>query len=201
MLDLVADRPCCTDRARRTVKGGEEYVACGIDLTSAERDELAAHHRMMPVEQFAPSPIAQRDGVLCGADHIGKEHCGEDAVVVGSVPYAGQDFFDLVEHAIRVARDRHVVFAEQLDVLRAGNALGDIAAVLDPDGAVPARWMTRVGTRIALSTCRASISAFIRPSATAAPGLTDVRSSAAHHWRNALSPARLGAYRSIVPWS
>ena len=90
----------------------------------------------MRVEQLAPAPVAELGRQLRRADQIREEHGREHAVRLGAVPDAGHELLDLVEHRVLVADPRQVVVARQLDVLRAVDALGEIAGAFDRHGAI-----------------------------------------------------------------
>ena len=55
---MIAHR--AADRARRAVEGREESVAGGVDLVAAVAQRLPADERVMPLEQLAPAPVAER---------------------------------------------------------------------------------------------------------------------------------------------
>jgi hypothetical protein len=52
------DRAGAADCARGAIEAGEEPVPGGIQLTSAETDELSADERVVLFEQLAPAPVA-----------------------------------------------------------------------------------------------------------------------------------------------
>src|SRR5262245_23395104 len=58
---VVADSARTADRARRPVERREETVAGAIDLAAAKSYELAAHRRVVLLEQLAPSPIRSEE--------------------------------------------------------------------------------------------------------------------------------------------
>ena len=53
------DRARTVDRPRRPVEGGEEAVAGGVQLLAPEPRELAAHSRVVALEQLAPGLVAE----------------------------------------------------------------------------------------------------------------------------------------------
>jgi hypothetical protein len=73
----------------------------------------------MPVEQLAPLTVAQCRRLLRRADNIGEEHGRQLALGLGRVPGAGNERLDLVEDAVRVPDERHVIVTGKLDVLGA----------------------------------------------------------------------------------
>ena len=78
---------------------------------------------------------------------------------LGRRPDAGDEVLDLGDDRVLVAGPDEVVDAGQLDVRGAGDVRREVAAVLDRGSRVAsARWMTSVGTRIAGSTRRTSLS-------------------------------------------
>src|SRR6202035_2358862 len=97
----VDDGTRTTDRARRTVECRQEPVACGVDLTTAEADELAPHGRMVGLEQLAPAAVAELARLLGRPDEVGEENRREHALGIGRLALAGQELPDPRERAFR----------------------------------------------------------------------------------------------------
>jgi hypothetical protein len=71
----VANRACAPDRACRTVEAGEDSVAGGVDDSTPKARDLCAYALVIVGQQVSPSCVAQRCGLLCGADDV-DEHDG-----------------------------------------------------------------------------------------------------------------------------
>ncbi len=109
------DRPC------RPVETGEEAIACGVHLPAAEARELAAHDRMVVLEQLTPGAIAERGSTLTRADNVGEKHGREDALRFGllpspSLPDPGQEPLDLSDDRFAVSHPGKVISPGELDV-------------------------------------------------------------------------------------
>ena len=143
------------DGARRPVERREEPVAGRVDLAAAEALELAPDERVVPLEQVAPAPVAELRRPLGRADDVGEEHRREHAVGLGhrgATPVRNSSISS--SERVLVADPRQVVVARQLDEPRAGDLLGDVAALLDVhDRGRRVRCRTSVGTWIVGSTC------------------------------------------------
>ena len=88
---------------------------------------------------------------------------------------AGQKPLDLVEHRVLIADERQVIVARQLDEPRVRNALGHIAALFDAQAAIAGAVEDQRRHADRRQHVRTSISAFMRVSASAAPGLAPMR--------------------------
>ena len=88
---------------------------------------------MVLFERFAPTLIAEIERALGRADDVGEQDCREHPVTLVRVPDARDELLDLVDDRVHVSHPWVVGVAGQLDVLRARDVLGEIAAVLDPD--------------------------------------------------------------------
>ena len=71
--DRGADRLAAADRPGRAVEHREEAIAGGVDLAAAEALELAAHERMVTLEQAVPALVAELCRTGGGADDVGEE--------------------------------------------------------------------------------------------------------------------------------
>jgi hypothetical protein len=106
-----------TDAACRPVEDGEDTVSSSIDFAPAMPPQLLPDHGVMSLEKRTPSLITHRRRTLRGADDIGKQHRGENAVGFGGRPCAGEEFDDLIDEHVGggVIREGHVVDARQFD--------------------------------------------------------------------------------------
>src|SRR5262249_9813903 len=120
-VDAVAHRARAADRAGGAVERGENPVARGVDLAAPEAAELAPEDRVVPLEEIPPAAIAQGRGLLGGADDVGEEDRGEDAVRLGAVPHPGQELLDLVEDRVGVLTPGHVVVSREFHELGSGD--------------------------------------------------------------------------------
>ena len=91
--------------------------------------ELTADDAIVCIEEIPPGPVTQLRCPLRGADDVGEEDRGKDAVRVGTVACAGEELLDLVDVGVAVAREDHVVVARKLDEPGAGDVLGEISRV------------------------------------------------------------------------
>jgi hypothetical protein len=69
-----------SNRASRSIEGGEESITGGINLAASKSSELSPNHGVMPLEKLYPSTIAQTVSELCRADNVRKKQSREDAV-------------------------------------------------------------------------------------------------------------------------
>ena len=143
----------------RAVEGGEEAVACGIDLVAAKTEKLAADEVVVTLQELAPGAVAERGQLLASAhDAVGEQNGGQSAVQARTLPNrlntrdVVEEGFDLMVDRERCLSGGGMSCFGDLDEPRAGNLTGDKAS--DVDGTIVSRepCMTRVGTRIAGST-------------------------------------------------
>jgi len=127
----VADCPGAADRARRAVEGGEEAITCSVDLAPPEPLELAPNDGPVPLEQLAPTPIAELGGSFRRADDICEEDGGENAIGLRATTRSRQELFHLVEDLVGVNR-WHVILAFELDEARSRDVLGDVTTLVKP---------------------------------------------------------------------
>jgi hypothetical protein len=146
-LRPIPRAPATMSVAARTagVEGGVEPVAGGLDLTTSMALQAGAEHGVVRVGQRAPLAVAQASGLLRRRDDVREQDCGGDHVAFGGLVRAGQELLDLVEEGVGVAHEEQVVVAGQLDVGRAGDALGEVATGADPDEAVPGSMQDQCG--------------------------------------------------------
>src|SRR5690348_4824589 len=78
----IAKPHCTADRASRSVEGRQGTVASRLDETSAEALDIAARHRVVAVEEFAPAPVANSDEALSGLDDVSEKHRRQGAIDV-----------------------------------------------------------------------------------------------------------------------
>ena len=93
----------------------------------------------MPVEQLAPTAVAEFGHLLGRTDDVGEEDGRQHAIGLGRLPLAGlevgEEPLDLCEERFRVALPRGEVVAGKLDEPRAANVLGEVASApnVEPD--------------------------------------------------------------------
>ena len=132
-LNGARDRAGALDRPGWPIERREETVARRVHLSPAEALELRPHETVVSLDEVVPLAVAELDGLLRGADDVGEQHRREHAVDLRLlprplVPDAVQELPDRLDDLVRVDPGR-VVFPGQLDHLRTGNALGQVAAV------------------------------------------------------------------------
>src|SRR5438552_3801789 len=86
LLYRLGDRAGATDRAGRAVEGGEEAVACGVELGPAKANQLAPDQGVMLRKQLAPAGIAKLSGPRRRADDVGEEDGRKHAVRLRLLP-------------------------------------------------------------------------------------------------------------------
>jgi hypothetical protein len=106
---------------------------------------LAADDLVKALENIPPSAIADSRCAFGRADDIAEHHRGQHPIGITPMPHSGQKLLDLVEDCIGITYPREMVFATQLNVLRAGNPLRYVAPL---DGVARSfeRCRTNVGT-------------------------------------------------------
>src|SRR3954451_20389741 len=126
--DRLHDRARAAQRVgRRTVEGGQERVADGLDLAPAVALDLAPDRVVVGGEQVAPAAVAQARGMPGRVDDVGEQHGHEPPLQpAGGVAAAGEELLDLAEQRLGVAEHRQAVLAGQLDEPRAGDLLGEV---------------------------------------------------------------------------
>ena len=93
--DGVADRERGADRARRSVEGGEEPVACRLDLAPAEPLQGEPDDPVVRRERLAPARVAQLGRPLGGVHDVGEEDRRENAIGLDDRRGSGQELLDL----------------------------------------------------------------------------------------------------------
>lgn len=132
-----------------------------VHLAATECGQLFSHHRVVPIEQLAPSQVAQLGGALGRAHYIGEHHGGEHPVRLRAVAHAGNELLDLIEKKIEhilIEGLEQMVLAGEFDVLRAKDLLSHVVSAATGIVESSLRWRIRVGTRIDGSRWRASFS-------------------------------------------
>ena len=119
-------------RAQRMARAGPSNEATKpspVVLISLPRKppELFAHRPVMGVKQRAPPLVAERCGLCSGADDVGEEHGGEDALDLDVGPLAGQELGDIDARGRRPSS----VSAWKLDEGRSLYVIGEITAVCE----------------------------------------------------------------------
>ncbi len=104
--------------------------------------ELRAHEAVVALDEIVPLAVAELDRLLRRADDVGEEHRREHAVDLRLLPSslgpdAVQELRDRFDDLVGVDPGR-VVDPGQLDQLRAGNALSEVATVARWDPLVDA---------------------------------------------------------------
>ncbi len=73
--DTVGDSLGASDGSGRPVEGCEEPVASGVYLPTPPPLQLGSNGRMVPVEQIAPSRVAQGNRLPGRINDVGEEDC------------------------------------------------------------------------------------------------------------------------------
>src|SRR5262249_24973092 len=110
-------------RARRAVEGGERPVTGSDDGTAPEPGELDANRLVVPLSALGGEQRDERAVPLVRREARGAA--------------VDEEGLDGVEDLVRVDADE-VIRAGELDEPRTPDALGDVAALLDPDVVVGA---------------------------------------------------------------
>jgi hypothetical protein len=87
-------------RPSRSVEGGEKTIASGVDLAAAMTLELLAHEEVVMTDKLFPCTVADLGCPLGCADDIGEEHCGENAIWLGTYAHARQKSLNLVTERV-----------------------------------------------------------------------------------------------------
>ena len=103
----LRDGAGAADRPSRAVEAGEEAVTGGVKLLTVVADELPTDDSVVPLEELAPGPVAERYRLLGRADDVGEKDGGKDAVSFDDVPFvpvpdAAQKPLDLVRDLLRL---------------------------------------------------------------------------------------------------
>src|ERR1022692_1960638 len=67
----LSDRYCAFDGSTGAVEGGEESVARGVHFSTSEALDLRSNALVVPVEQVAPSSVAEAGGPGSGSHDVG----------------------------------------------------------------------------------------------------------------------------------
>ena len=126
----LADGAATTYSPPRPVEGGEEPVAGGIHLASAESVQLAADNDIVLVEHLAPAPVPELGGARRRPDDVGEEERGKDAVELAGAAGSSQELLDLVDDGVAVLEEDDVIGSRELAVDGAVDVLGQKS----PDG-------------------------------------------------------------------
>src|SRR5919108_2971558 len=76
--NALNDRRCTANGLGRTVEGGEEAVAGGVDLPSPEPLELGSNDPVVACQELPPPPIAHLTGDLGRAHDVREQHRDQD---------------------------------------------------------------------------------------------------------------------------
>jgi hypothetical protein len=124
-MHSLADRTSASYRPGRPIEGREQTVAGGANLAAAERGQFSSHHRIVVVEQFAPSRVAELGGALGRGHDIGEHHRGERPIGLVAMSYAGDELLDLVgDDVLGLVVGHEMVLAGNLQVPRPRDMLG-----------------------------------------------------------------------------
>jgi hypothetical protein len=115
------------DGPGRTVEGGHEAVAGGVDFLAPGSPQLVSHRLVVGIEQRPPAAITERGGTAGRIDDVGKQDGGEKTLGLGRA-FPGQEFGDLVGDPGAVLCEGVVVRARKLDESRAVDVLSEVAA-------------------------------------------------------------------------
>ena len=122
-----------TARAQRTARAGPSKAARKPSpAVSISRPRKRSSSRrtsaVVRLEQLAPATVAELGRAFGGAHDVGEQHGRQHPVRLGAAAHAGEELLDLVEDRVGVAHEGQVIVARELDVLRAGDVLGHVAA-------------------------------------------------------------------------
>jgi len=73
--------------------------------------ELLSNHRVVLFEERAPLAITEFDGFAGRVHNVCEQHRGQHSIRFGSAPHTSEEFFDLVDEHVGVARPRYVIVA------------------------------------------------------------------------------------------
>ena len=131
--DGLDDGTSATNGASWTVKRDQEPIAGRMNLAPAEVEQFTAYEAVVSVQQLPPAAVAKGRRLLSRSDDVGKQHGSEHAVGLNGVADSGEQLFDLVEDDICVTDPGVMVRPWQFDVVRPGDALGQVSPVADID--------------------------------------------------------------------
>ena len=129
VLHRVADRARTVDRSRRAVERRERAVAGELHDDTTRAGHVPLDDAVVRGEGRRPRLVAQLRGAFGRSDDVGEQHGRQHAVRRCSAAFAGEERLDLVEHAVGVAGEPHVVVAVELHQSRVRDALGEILRV------------------------------------------------------------------------
>src|SRR5436305_9932698 len=89
---LVGYRARAADRSRGPVEARDEAVPRLLDLPTSEALQLRADERVVPLQQRAPSSVAQLGRVFRRVDDVGEQDGREDPVGGPAGACAGEKF-------------------------------------------------------------------------------------------------------------
>jgi len=107
----------------------EHAVARRLHEAAAVRLHVAAHDRVVLVEERPPAAVAECRGPLGRAHDVGEAHGGEHAFGRDGVALAGDERLDLAADQVEVERR---VPARDLHELRVGDVVGEPAMSTSP---------------------------------------------------------------------
>src|SRR5574341_460906 len=65
------------------------------------------------------------------ANNVGEQDSCQHAIVLQRLAYTSEEFFNLIENRIRIAKPRQMVYARQFDILGIWNMLAKVATIFD----------------------------------------------------------------------
>ena len=86
ILDGVGDCDGGTDRPRGSIERREEPVTGGVELAPAETGELAAHDRVVLLDDIPPGAVAQFSGPRRRTHDVGEEHRRQQTIGLRGLP-------------------------------------------------------------------------------------------------------------------
>src|SRR6185503_3918824 len=129
----IPDGQGAADRTCRTVERRIEAVACGVLLDTTMPLQLAPHDSVMPLNELAPTAVADIRSLLRRSGDVGEEACREEPIDVDGGAASGQELLDLPDDLFLMRDPPKMVAGGKLDKLRAGDVRGEVAAVADVD--------------------------------------------------------------------
>ena len=124
------DRLRASDRTRVPVERGEQSVAGRVDVASSVPLNLPLGLFVVGGEQLLPAGVSQPRGRYGRADDVNEQHRREHAIGFGYVANTCQEFLDLADQCLRLARPGEVVGAGQLDEATVRDLRGEQAVTL-----------------------------------------------------------------------
>ena len=132
----------------------------------SNRSELAPHGGVVLLDEVAPAPVPELRRLRGRADEIGEEHGGEHAIAACLPRATRQELPNLGDRLVWV-EPRDVIVRRSSTYVAPANRPSEKARVLHVTHLSPAAWTMSVGTLIAGTTWRTSMSNAMRMNASA----------------------------------